>query len=55
MALLPTCLTNGAHGYFPMQSDYEGGGYEVMSSKFKPGVAERIIAAGKELMDALKK
>jgi len=53
--ILATGLTNGHHGYLPMQSDYDFGGYEVISSRFKPGVAERIIAAGRELMEALKK
>jgi len=53
--VFPTALTNGYRGYFPMQSDYDSGcGYEVVASKLKAGVAERIIAAGQELMNELK-
>ena len=53
--ILPTCLTNGSHGYFPMQEAYDEGGYEANNSRFKPGVAERLIAAGKEVMAAIAK
>ena len=51
--VLPTCITNGYHGYFPMQEAYDEGGYEARSSEFKPGVAELIIAEGQKLMDEL--
>lgn len=52
--ILPTCLTNGKHGYFPMQDAFDEGGYESRSSKFKPGVAEFMIEEGKKLMDELR-
>ena len=52
--IIPTCLTNGAHGYFPMQEAYDEGGYEARSSRFRPGVAELLIAEGKRLMDELR-
>ena len=48
--VLPTCLTNGNHGYFPMKDAYEGGGYETERSRFKAGVAEIIIEEGKKLL-----
>ena len=53
--ILPCALTNGSQGYFPMQSAYDEGGYEVRSSRYKAGVAESLIAGGKELLSELKK
>ena len=52
--ILPTCLTNGSQGYFPMQEAFDEGGYEARSSRFKAGVAERIVAGGKALLGELK-
>ncbi len=52
--VIPTCLTNGDQGYFPMMDAYEEGGYEASSSSFKAGVAELIIAEGQKLLDELK-
>ena len=48
--VLPTCLTNGNHGYFPTKEAYDEGGYEAERSRFKPGVAEIIIQEGKKLL-----
>ena len=53
--VLPMCLSNGSQGYFPMQDAYDEGGYEANNSRFKPGVAEKLIAAGKEVMAELAK
>ena len=53
--ILPCALTNGSNGYFPMKSAYDEGGYEARTSNYKSGVAESIIAAGKELLNSLKK
>lgn len=50
---LPCCLTNGGEGYYPMYDSYEQGGYEARSSRFKAGVAERLIETGAELMRQL--
>ena len=47
--VLPTCITNGATGYFPMQDAYDEGGYEARSSNFKAGVAERLMETGIKL------
>ena len=52
--ILPCALTNGSRGYFPMQSAYDDGGYEVRSSNYKAGVAETIIERAKELLGELK-
>ena len=52
--VLPMCLTNGSDGYFPMKEAYDEGGYEARSSRFKAGVAERIIAEGCKLLDQLR-
>ena len=53
--VIPTCLTNGAAGYFPMMECYVEGGYEAGSSKFKAGVAEQLIEEGQALLAELKK
>lgn len=53
--VLPTCLTNGSEGYFPMKDAYDEGGYEARSSNFKSGVAELIIQIGKEMLGELRK
>ena len=53
--VIPTCLTNGDNGYFPMMDTYVEGGYEAGSSPFKAGVAELIIQEGRALLDQLKK
>lgn len=39
------CCANGYEGYFPMQDAFDEGGYEARSSSFKPGIAEKMIAA----------
>lgn len=52
--ILPSCLTNGSHGYFPMKDAYEQGGYEARSSNFKEGVAEFIIEEGRKLLAELR-
>lgn len=53
--VLPTCLTNGSRGYFPMKECFDEGGYESVSSSFAPGVAERVIEEGRLMMKDLKK
>lgn len=52
--VLPTCMTNGSQGYFPMKDAYEQGGYEARSSYFKEGVAETMIEEGKKLLADLR-
>lgn len=52
--ILPCALTNGYEGYFPMKSAYDEGGYEARSSRYQSGVAEAIVAGGKELLDKFR-
>lgn len=52
--ILPCALTGGYLGYFPMQSAFDEGGYEARTSRYQAGVAERIIAGSKELLQQLK-
>ena len=47
---IPCCLVNGSEGYYPMQSPYDEGGYEARSSKFKAGVAEKLIDSSVALL-----
>jgi len=54
-AVLPTCITNGGHGYYPMKDSYDEGGYEAGTSNYKAGVAELLIEEGKKMLDQLKK
>jgi len=50
---LVNCCANGSEGYYPMQSAYDEGGYEANTSKFAPGVAERIIEGSVKLLKQL--
>lgn len=52
--VLPTCITNGYEGYFPVRDAYEEGGYEARSSRFRAGVAELIIEEGLELLKEVR-
>ena len=52
--ILPCCIVNGYHGYFPTENAFDEGGYESRSSAFKAGVAEYMIGEGKALLEALK-
>ena len=52
--VLPTCLTNGSEGYFPMKEAYDEGGYEAKSSPLKKGVAEIITNSFVDILNSLK-
>lgn len=52
--ILLCALVNAYEGYFPMQSAYDEGGYEARTSRYKAGVAERIIEGGKQVLCDLK-
>lgn len=52
--VLPTCLTNGAGGYFPTKDAYEEGGYESAGSKYRAGVAELIVQESQQLLKELE-
>lgn len=51
--IMPTCITNGCHGYFPMMDSYLEGGYEARTSRFKAGAAEKMIEEGRSMLDQL--
>ena len=51
--VLPTCITNGSEGYFPMMDSYTEGGYESRSANFKAGTAELICQEGKKILHEL--
>lgn len=51
--IMPTSQTNGAEGYFPPMAGYEEGGYESVSSNFKAGVSEQLIAESAELLASI--
>ncbi len=53
-AILPCSVTNGYEGYFAMKENYDEGGYEARSSKFKSGVGEIIIEEGIKTLEQLK-
>ena len=48
--IMPCGLTNGYEGYFPVKAAYDEGGYEARSSRYKSGVAETIVEAGKQIV-----
>lgn len=52
--VLPCCTVNGYYGYFPTKDAFGVGGYEARTSRFRAGVAERIIRDGTELLSALR-
>ncbi len=52
--IMPCGLVNAYEGYFPVKSAYDEGGYEARTSRFKSGVAERVIEGGKEVLNNLK-
>jgi len=51
--VLPCALTNGYEGYFPVKAAYDEGGYEARSSRYRSGVAETVIAGGKQIVAEL--
>ncbi len=51
--VMPCGLTNGYEGYFPVKAAYDEGGYEARSSRYKSGVAETIVEAGKQIVAEL--
>ena len=53
--IMPTALTGGDAGYFPVQSAYDEGGYEARSSSYRPGVAEKLVTRAQELLEEIKK
>ena len=52
--VMPGCITNGSHGYFPMRDSYDEGGYEAGGSIYKAGVAELLIEESQKLLVSMK-
>ncbi len=52
--ILPSAISGGYEGYFPMKSAFDEGGYEARTSPYRSGVAELIIEGAKELLSELK-
>lgn len=50
---LPVCCANGYEGYYPMLSVYSEGGYEFNTARYVAGVAESLIDASTEVVNAL--
>ncbi len=44
--------TNGIVGYFPDRLAFEEGGYEALSCRFAPGIAEAVEEEGRSLLEA---
>lgn len=52
---LPTCTTNGYTGYYPVQSAFDEGSYEALTSRFAAGTAEKLLDALIDTSNSLKK
>ena len=50
---LTACAANGYEGYYPMLSVYNEGGYEFNTARYVAGVAESLIEASTEIVNAL--
>jgi neutral ceramidase len=46
---------NAAGGYVPIRSSYAEGGYEVQTSPFAPGAAEKLVEEATRLLQELRK
>ena len=51
--VMPTVITNGHEGYFPMKDAFEVNGYESRTSQFAAGVGERFVEAGIKVVRGL--
>ena len=50
---IPACCANGYEGYFPVQSAFEEGGYEVLTTSYAKGSAEKVLEASIEIVNSL--
>ena len=50
---ITTCCSNGDEAYFPTQSAFDEGGYEVVSTDFAEGTAEQIVRETLALINSL--
>ena len=51
---IPVCTANGYEGYFPMQSAFDEGGYEALTSRYVAGTAEKLIETSTEIINSMK-
>ena len=51
---IPCCCANGYEGYYPVQSAFDEGGYEALTSRYVAGTAEKLIETSTEIIKTLK-
>ena len=51
---IPCCCANGYEGYYPVQSAFNEGGYEALTSRYVAGTAELLIDTSSEIIKTLK-
>lgn len=51
---MPACCANGYEGYYPVQSAYDEGGYEVLTARYVAGTAEKLIDTSLEIINSIK-
>lgn len=51
---MPACCANGYEGYYPMQSAFDEGGYEALTSRYVVGTAEKLIETSTEIVNGLR-
>ena len=51
---IPCCCANGYEGYYPVQSAFNEGGYEALTSRYVAGTAEKLIETSTEIIKTLK-
>ena len=51
---VPACCANGYEGYYPVQSAYDEGGYEVLTARYAAGTAEKLIDTSLEIINSIK-
>ena len=52
---IPACCANGYEGYYPMKSAFDEGGYEVLTTRYAEGTAEKLIETSIQIMKEMKK
>ncbi len=50
---IPVCCANGYEGYFPTEQAFSEGGYEVLTTSYARGSAEKVLEASTEIVNSL--